>query len=402
MKEFKTRDKILKVCVYATVSVCFILLFYRIIADLSGVYAAITTILSFLISVVKPVLIGLVLAYILHRAVEHVEEWILRRNIFKGDPIKKQNKAHGWGVVITVLGAVLIVCLLLAVMVPTVVDSVMAIADEAPTYVKIAQKFFNDLSSSGIFQRAFRLLGIDFSNTEQINGIVTDVVAAAEGWLKNFAGGILPALSNMGSAVVNFFLGIVFAIYILVNQDELVCQCGRFFKAVLPEKTYAFFAKVGYNMDDLFFKYLSGKLFTSALLGIFCGVACLCFGVNHAFPIGVILAISNMIPVVGPWLGAVPSVLLAVLSGWVEALIVVGIILVAQQVESNILEPKIQGDNIGINSFWVLFGIIVFGNLFGVVGMVLALPVCGVIRILICEWLEKREAAKEKKPSLWP
>lgn len=395
MKEFKTRDKILKICVYATISVCFILLFYRIIADLSAFYESVAAVVSFLISVLQPVIIGVVIAYVLHRLVAKLEALFLKcKPTGKKGKEKQRERAHAWGVLCAVLLMLLAVGGILGILIPTLVDSVTSIADEAPAYVKIMQKFFTDLSSNETFKRLTQMANIDFSDTEQINRIIMEVVGDVQAWLTTFGKNIIPALSSAGNAVVNFFLGIVFSIYILLNQTQLLSQAKRVFGVVLPEKVYAFFAKVVYNMDDLFFKYLSGKLFTSMVLGVICGIGCAVFGIKYAFTIALILAITNMIPVVGPWLGSIPTVLLALLSGVMEAVILVIIILLAQQIESNVLEPKVQGENIGINSFWVLFGIIVFGKLFGVFGMILALPVCGVIRIFVAEWLEKQERKK--------
>jgi predicted PurR-regulated permease PerM len=190
-------------------------------------------------------------------------------------------------------------------------------------------------------------------------------------------------------------LGLFFSVYMMAFRDQLKNQIIRLSKTVFGRLYYrlAFTYKVA---DGMFNKFLVGKGLCSIGIGIVTFIVCIILGFRYSALISLIIAVTNMVPTFGPLIGAIPAVLLAMMTEPIYGIYILIIIVALQIIEGNIIGPRVLGASLGINGFWIIFSIIIMGGLFGVIGMLIAAPFFGMLRILIKNWVVRKETNGEK------
>ena len=238
------------------------------------------------------------------------------------------------------------------------------------------------------------------------NIILTMINDSSKSILSYLSEGILPKMENIVTTVTvglngmyeflrDFTIGIVFSVYLLINKNKYVSEMKKFiytFLGIKKGNSLLQGARYSYNIFNGFIK---GKLLTSVALGIVCYIAMILFKMPYAALISLIVAITNIIPFFGPIIGWVPGVILLLLINPIQALYFTIIIIVLQQIEGNILSPKIVGDSIGLSGFWVLFSIMIFGGIFGLVGMIIGVPIFAIFYHFASYQLKKYLAKKD-------
>ena len=230
--------------------------------------------------------------------------------------------------------------------------------------------------------------------TQVLGDVNTDVMA----WLQT---SVLPRLGNLLSnvgtgvryvvtAVYNLVIGIIVSIYILGNIESSTANAKRVLYSVLSvDAAKKFLDGLGF-VDRTFIGFLNGKLLDSAIIGLICYIVCAILNMPYTLLISVIIGVTNIIPFFGPFIGAVPSVIIILMISPVKALVFVVFIILLQQVDGNIIGPKILGSTVGINGFWVMFSIILGAGLFGFWGMLLGVPVFVVIYTVINNNIDRK------------
>lgn len=206
----------------------------------------------------------------------------------------------------------------------------------------------------------------------------------------------LPALlTGLISNLTDLLLGIFLSVYILSSREMLFGQLKKLSRALLPARAYAGGRHILHEIDRKFGKYIQGKLISSAILGL---ASCILFGavgIPYFQMITLIVTVTNLIPFFGPFIGAIPSALIILIADPDKLIIFIILVIVLQQIEGNILEPYILGDSLGLEPVWIMVAIVVMGELFGILGMVLGVPLFAVLYTLIGELCDKR--LKKKK-----
>ena len=218
--------------------------------------------------------------------------------------------------------------------------------------------------------------------------------ANLDAWIKNT---LLPSMQNIlsGAAVgvvnvvtwiKNFIIGLIVSVYLLASRKKFGQQ-GKLilYSLVKPRWADLIMEEVRYA-DRMFGGFINGKILDSAIIGVLCYIACLIFKFPSALLVSVIIGVTNVIPFFGPFIGAIPATLLILIQNPIKALWFVLFVLVLQQVDGNIIGPKILGNTTGLSSFWVLFAILLFGGLWGFVGMIIGVPLFAVIYDVIKSW----------------
>ena len=222
--------------------------------------------------------------------------------------------------------------------------------------------------------------------------------------IKNFVGGVaawlLSFVAGLASGIINGFLGLIFAIYILADKEHLNYIYHRLLHAIFKDSVRERIEYIVRKIDRAFSGFFSGMLVEACILGSLCfvGLTIIGFfvgGMPYTLLISVLVGMCNMIPILGAYLSAIPSALLILLISPIKALIFVIFLVVVQQFEGNVIYPKVVGTSIGIGGMWVLFALTVGGNLMGIPGMVLGIPAFAVIYALVREFCDKRVAQKE-------
>ena len=200
--------------------------------------------------------------------------------------------------------------------------------------------------------------------------------------------------SNLFSSVVNFIISIVFAVYILANKEGLKLQAKKFIYARFDKEKADYILKVSRLARDSFRSFLTGQAKEAVILGSLCALGMFILGIPYAGPIGALTAITAFIPIVGAFISGFIGAVLIVAVEPIKALVFLIFIIVLQQLEGNLIYPHVVGKNIGLPSIWVLVAITIGGSLFGIMGMIIGLPVVSIIYAIISENTNKK--LKEK------
>lgn len=333
-----------------------------------------------LLKAAQPIIIGLVLAYLLHPVMNFFEKYLYK---FLNKRMKKENKAKKVARVLAITGALLfliiILVLLVAAIVPAVITSVSSLIDTLPGNV---QAFIN-MIQHGKFGK--------LEVTDTISDFLTDLTDYVETWAKKtllpqaqtYVVQITSGVITTFKVVLNFIIGIIVAAYVLMIKENLIGQCKKLIFSVFKARQGNIIVEMVHKADEIFGGFISGKIIDSAIIGMICYVGCVLLQIPNALLVAVIVGVTNIIPVFGPFIGAIPSLLLVVIQSPWHALYLLIFIIVLQQVDGNIIGPKILGSSTGLSSFWVMFAILIGGGLFGFTGMLLGVPVFAMIYYIV-------------------
>ena len=198
----------------------------------------------------------------------------------------------------------------------------------------------------------------------------------------------------------NLLIGLIVAIYVLHGRKRFSRQAVLIIRSLLPDKWADLFLEEISFVDRMFGGFIDGKIMDSAIVGVLCYIGCSILRIPNALLVSVLIGVTNIIPFFGPVIGAVPSTLLILIESPIKALWFVAFVLVLQQLDGNVIGPKILGNRTGLSGFWVLFAIILFGGLWGLIGMIICVPLFAVIYDTI-KRLVRRGLRKKEHMELW-
>ena len=236
----------------------------------------------------------------------------------------------------------------------------------------------------------------------EVFGVTEDLLKTSIEYISDFflyIDEFLPQVFNFTKSftigVYNWLIGIIVSFYILGNKEKLNIQAQKIVYALSPKKYIENISNIYHLSSDIFGKYIIGTLIDSLIVGILCFVGMAIFKMPYALLISVIVGVTNIIPFFGPFIGGIPSFLILFIIEPIQALWFALFIFVLQQVDGNILKPKIIGNSIGLSGLWVMFSVIIGGGLFGISGMILGVPLFAVVYLIISDVIHKR--LKDKK-----
>ena len=252
----------------------------------------------------------------------------------------------------------------------------------------------------------FQVFAIDFMkehdiNVEIINKFISDYNIV--GKLTEFVTSALPQMAKLtyqlGSTLLNVLLGIISGLYMMMDKERLLRYFKKLNYAVFPKNVAEYTHRLMLSSSQIFNNFIIGKAIDSLIIGILCYVGSVLLGFPYAILLSVVVGVTNMIPVFGPFIGAIPGVVLLFIIHPITAVYYALFILVLQQFDGNILGPLILGDKLGLPSIGILFSVVIGGGLFNVVGMFIGVPCFAVIYMAVREWthyrLEKRQVDLE-------
>ena len=344
------------------------------------------------LSVLTPFIYGLIIAYILK----------FPYNFFYNKAFKKIGTKHKalvavkkpLAVLTTYFSAILLIVFLLLIIVPSLIKSFSELAKSiflyAKTFEGAVQKFIDWSNST---------FGLSISLENGLFDIINKFAGMISGGnigdtIKQIATTIFPEIFSAAKEVsygaYNWIIGIVASIYFVSNKDIMCAQVKKLTKAYAPKKWQGKIFEVAKMSNEVCGNFIIGRVIDSLIMGVLCYIVLLVFRFDYALLISVVVGVTNVIPFFGPFLGAIPSGFILLMIDPMECLWFVVIILILQQIDGNIIGPKVIGDKIGISGFWILFSIIVGSGLFGVFGMILGVPVFVIIYNLLGKDINKR------------
>lgn len=334
-------------------------------------------ILDNIFSLISPFLWGGVIAYLLNPIAKFFERTIFGK-------FKKRRAAHTISVIITFILAIAAVVLLMVAIIPQIASSVVVLVGNLENYFNILQKTLNRLIEDIPF------LDQDMVNIEKLVGSWEEIFTSVTNWLVNNIENIIGVSYKVGSGVFNGVIAIIFSVYVLLDKSDLKRLARRLAAALLPEKPLARFGEITRRSNSIFLSYIGGTLLDSLIVGVANYLFMLIMGMPYSLLITAIVAVTNLIPNFGPFIGAVPSTLILLLIDPWDAIWFVVFTIVLQFLDGNVIKPLLFSDSTGLRPVWVLVAIIVGGGVMGIVGMLIGVPLFAVIFYLLNEWLETR------------
>lgn len=358
------------IVIIASISVFFLI--YR--------YAGLAELWDKLLNILQPVTIGLILAYLVNPIVKFEEKYLLP---FLKKRIKNQKRAEKSSRMISILGALVfvgfIIGILLQMVIPELYRSIEGMIADLPKQVN----YFTDWAGSYIDEESelakYLEQGLRQATTFLEDWVKTEFLPQTKNILTSVASGTISVVK----VLFNVVIGIIISIYVLMSKESFIGQAKKLVYALFPAKQANAIVHTGHKSNKIFGGFISGKILDSLIIGILCFIGLSLLKMPYTLLVSVIVGVTNIIPFFGPYLGAIPSAILIMLSSPLYGLYFIIFILVLQQVDGNIIGPKILGDSTGLTSFWVVFAILVGGGLFGVPGMIMGVPVFAVIYYII-------------------
>jgi len=342
-----------------------IILFF-IIKNLGGIFNKVGEVIKLLM----PFIYGFSMAYLLAIPLKFLEDKVL-----KFMDKKNQYKAKRFiSITITYISAAILISIVFSILVPELSRSIYTLLENIPDYIKALEEYINNI-----------VIALNL-NGDMVEDIVKDFNSISK-YITSIAGTAVLDLfqfsANITQYILNIFIATIISIYLLAGKEKFFAQIKKFLYAMLPEKPVKYVIELTRSSHKTFIGFLGGKLLDSLIIGIICFVGMKIFKMPYPLLVSFIIGITNIVPVFGPFIGAVPSVIIIFIASPIKALWFILFILVLQQFDGNILGPKIVGNSTGLTAFWVMFAILLGNGLFGVVGMILGVPTFAVIYSII-------------------
>lgn len=335
-----------------------------------------------MIKILAPIIWGIVIAYL----VNPIMKWIEKRL----SKVIEKNKPHFKITRILSLSFAMIVFLAVisalgAIILPQVIESITTIINNISTYINNFEKWIDSF----------------LVKYPELLTIVSDQIDNIEKAAMEFANNIAPKLGDIMMkitdstlsfivAVKDVLIGIIVAVYLLYGKEHFQAQMKKMVYGILPSKITETILRVCAQTNSSISGFISGKIVDSIIIGCLCFICMTVMKFDFIVLISVIVGVTNVIPFFGPFIGAIPSALLLLVAAPKQVIPFLILILIIQQLDGNVIGPKILGQTTGISAFWVLFSILVGGGLFGFAGMILGVPVFAVLYSLLNEFIAYR------------
>lgn len=353
----------------------------------------IISVLKGITEILKPFLYGVVFAYLLAPLCNKIEEKLFQ--IFPKAKTKARRFICFIAIVISLCVAIAVIWLIIMMIIPQVWDSVMKIIQMVPQKLIVVNNWIEHMLEN---QPELQAYFEEFSSQAESNIdslLNVDTIQKVQSIINSLSVQLFGVLG----VVKNIFLGLLISAYLLGSRKLFGAQAGLILHGVFSDKWAKIIEEEKRYTDKMFNGFLVGKIIDSAIIGLLCFAGTSIMGFEAPAFISVIIGITNIIPFFGPFIGAIPCGLLLLLENPMHCLYFIIFIFVLQQLDGNVIGPKILGNTTGVSSFWVLFAILLFGGMWGVVGMVIGVPLFAVIYDIIRK-LVYRGLRKHKRESM--
>lgn len=377
------QEMVNRVKVYS-MSLCIAIVFYFAVRNIPNMLASIGGVFR----TITPFIYGFIIAYLMLKPMQKIEGYMKRWLCRTRD---RSSLARGISIACTFFLAVLILFLLSSVFFPQLIYSLTQLTEMLPTYVErfghTLERWEKEFTLSHSLDAALRSVsGQGMEQSFDFSAIGQKVLTLLQK--------ILPQLVNFSTSltnsIINISMGVIISFYFLGGKETFQAQIKKVLYSLLPESAVLETLRIGRLVDDTFRRYISGQLLDALILGIVTFICMLVLKIPLAFIVSVLVMTTNIIPMIGPFLGGVPGFILILMVDPIKALWFVVLVIVLQQIDGNILAPKIVGDSTGLSGFWVLLAIFLGGVIGGLPAIVVAVPVMSVVYTLVKEVVEKR------------
>lgn len=350
------------------------ILLYFLLSNLGAIIQGI----GWMLRITVPFILGIIIAFLLSWPTHFFE------NVFANHLFRKKVRTGSvrlLAITTTVIATVLIIGLVVYAVIPQLMSSVMSLINSMPGYIESANQLGESLLTK---------YHIDSTLFEDFVISWRDIVKKFGSVIGKLLPHVFDISKQITSGVANFLFGFIISIYLLAGKERFISQLKKLMFAIFPAKFVTASVRLARFTNKTFARYLSGQVLDAMILGIICFISMSIFRMEYALLISFLIAITNLIPFFGPFIGGIVGVFILLMVDPIKALWFTILIIVLQQIDGNVLAPRIVGKSTGLPAFWILFAICIGGGLFGFAGIILGVPTFSVFYVLIKNGIEKR------------
>lgn len=369
-----------------------VILLYFLLLRIKNIASA----LGVFLGILKPITYGLAIAYLLNPIMKFVEEHLLKFLESHFTNLKDKEKISriiGIFAALTIMLAVIVA--LFNMMIPELVKSIKSMALTLPLQLNRAVNQLSEMFASDTTLGVALTKILEEGTAYLSNWMRTDLMDQLNVLMSNVTVGVF----NVFQELFNLLVGIIVSVYLLYSKEVFSKQCKKIVYAVWKPKKANMLLHMTSKSNGFFGGFIIGKIIDSAIIGVLCFIGLSILNMPYTLLVSVVVGVTNVIPFFGPYIGAIPSAILILLSDPRMGLYFIIFVFVLQQLDGNIIGPTILGDSTGLSAFWVMFSILVGGGLFGVIGMILGVPTFAmiyyIVKIMIEHRLENRNLPTE-------
>ncbi|MCB2305538.1 AI-2E family transporter [Clostridium estertheticum] len=377
----KIDKKLLQYCLYASGTVLLIYIGITIFNDIGAIFSFLSSFIGKIIGLVKPLLMALVIVYLFKPGVKTIENFLQKRKIFKRAAPRR------------LVGILAIYLLVIAGIAALISGIYIMIGGKLSNNITISNmteyltKYLNNpaLSVSSITEK---LQNSNISMLGNLNDKITKIVGYVQTYFTTSIGVMTDSVLSIGGNIASFFIALVLSIYLIQDSEYFMDLWEKTFNLIFGKSRVGNKLKEILSIIDItFYKYIRGQLLEACIVGVLSAIVLYFVGIDYALIIGIIAGICNMIPYIGPVVGTILAVIIALLSGQpIRAVWAVVGMIVVQEVDNKLLAPKIVGDSVGLHPVFTMLAIIIGGSVWGLIGMMIAVPVAACFKVLISKW----------------
>ena len=374
--KFQKNSKYFTITVYAVIGFVICALLFKVIFQFSVVWNAIKVV----VSVLAPFVAGTIIAYLINPMYKFFDFTFFGKWLHM---TKKRKLRKTLSLVISYIIVLGIIAALIYIIVPQFVESIRSLIGMIGGFSKTVQGWITSL------QDRFKNLDLSFL-TKNLDELVPNIEEKLRDWAEGLLKGIVSTGVGVISGIVNAILSIFVSIYVLSDKNNLEKNIRKLYYAIFNPDKAATVSRITRECSNLFSNFFTGKIFDSLIIGILCGIGMLILRLPYPLLVSVMVGVTNIIPYFGPVIGAIPSVLIMLMTGWKPALVFLIFFVILQQIDGNLIGPKILGNSTGLSPIWILFAITIGSWAGGFAGMIFGVPVMAVIAHIAEEIVNNR------------
>ena len=374
---------LLKYSLYVTLTAIAIYLALTIMSNIGTIFITTFNIIGAGLKLIKPLLIAIFIAYLLYPLTKAIENFLRTNTLYK---IKNQSVRR----LIAIVSSYLLIIGIILGLIWGIYFMIGGQLSKNTTLTNIMSDISsylntNSFSTSSI-EDTLKNLNIPF--IDNLEPYIIQIVTALQKYIMINLGAMTSNIMSIGSSIASFFIAIIISIYILKDSEYFIDLWKKLYYLIFRESNIGKkFSEIFRLINEVFSKFIRGQLLEAFCVGVLSSIALSIVGIDYAIVIGLISGICNMIPYVGPLVGTILAAVMGLLSGRpIKVIYAIISMLVVQQIDNNLLAPKIVGDSVGLHAVFTMMAILVGGNVGGLLGMLLAVPVAASIRVLFNKW----------------
>lgn len=349
---------------------------------------ALWSFITYIIKIFMPFIIGVMIAFVLNVLLNVVENKLFKKLNEKNGKVWKKIK-RPTSLITTFIIIIALIAFILGLLIPQLKNTATIFTENFDSYKKESIKILDKI---GIDDKDIKVLN---KNIEKIKGEVTSYVGDNKQEIVQTTFGVA---SSVVGTITSLVLGIVFAIYILLKKEDLARQSRKVLKAYLPEKKEKRIREIANLSNKTFGNFISGQCLEALIIGVLCFIGMFILQIPYASTISVVVGFTALIPVFGAFIGTVIGAFLILMVDPTKAIIFIIFILILQQLEGNLIYPKVVGKSVGLPGIWVMVAVTVGASIAGVLGMLLSVPICSVLYSILKTDVNNRIDQKNKQP----